>query len=185
MARNIKYSADIYTVYSRRVAIIAGVGFWTISRFKFWESAPRQSHTLKFNAIKTTPLFHTCVEITAGSFKHKLTMSMSKSELWSCVVKAMIRGYEYQSIWEAEIGETWRVSESIVTSVTPTLYNNSWTRPKKNVSYIFALFSKRRQYIFRKWLANATNSAFSVQHALWFILITPILLRWWDCTCSS
>ena len=28
------------------------------------------------------------------------------SELWSCVVEAMIRGYhEYQSIWEAEIGE--------------------------------------------------------------------------------
>ena len=119
-----------YIPYSRRVAIIADVGFWTISRFKFRESAPRQSHTLKFDAIKTTPLFfHTCVEITQGSF-----MSMSKSELWSCVVKAMIHGYEYQSIWEAEIGETWRVSESMVTSVTPTLYNNSWTRPKKNVT---------------------------------------------------
>ena len=26
------------------------------------------------------------------------------------------------------------------------------------------------------WLANATNSAFSVQYALWFISITPILL---------
>ena len=54
------------------------------------------------------------------------------------------------------------------------VFNNSWTRPKKNVSYMFALSSKRRQY--RKWLANATNSAFSVQHALWFISTTPILL---------
>lgn len=32
---------------------------------------------------------------------HALTLTMS--ELLSCVVKAMIRGYEYQSIWEAEV----------------------------------------------------------------------------------
>ena len=56
----------------------------------------RQSHTPKLDAIKTTPLlFHTCVEIIADSVKHELTMS----ELRSCVVEAMIRGYrEYQSI---------------------------------------------------------------------------------------
>ena len=55
------------------------------------------------DAIKTTPLFvHTYVQIIAGSVEHELTMS----ELRSCVVEAMIRGYhEYQSIWEAEVGE--------------------------------------------------------------------------------
>ena len=59
---------------------------------------------------KTTPLFfHRIypfkglgVDLYEASVKHELTMS----ELRSCVVEAMIRGYhEYQSIWEVEVGE--------------------------------------------------------------------------------
>ena len=78
---------------------------WDFELFRvlIFEDPLRQSHTLKLDAIKTTPLFfHTCVEIIADSVKHELTMS----ELRSCVMEAMIRGYhEYQSIWEAEVGE--------------------------------------------------------------------------------
>ena len=90
------------------------------------------------------------MEIIAGS---ELTMS----ELRSSVVETMIRGYhEYQSIWEAEIGENLtcirepgNVRDPYAVAVTKpkssTYY--SWTRPKKNVSYMFALSLKRRQYL--------------------------------------
>ena len=69
-------------------------------------------------------------------------------ELRSCVVEAMIRGYhEYQSIREAEIGEnltcTYEATDPYALAVT----KSGWTRPKKNVSYMFALSSKRRQYL--------------------------------------
>ena len=74
------------------------------------------------------------------------------SELRSCVVEAMIRGYhEYQSIWEIEVGENLtcirepgNVRDPYAVAVTkPKGFNNSWTRPKKNVSYnMFALSSK-------------------------------------------
>ena len=78
---------------------------WDFELFRvlIFEDPLRQGHTLKLDAIKTTPLFfHTCVEIIADSVKYELTMS----ELRSCVMEAMIRGYhEYQSIWEAEVGE--------------------------------------------------------------------------------
>ena len=79
------------------------MGFFTFLHFNFRGSALRQSHTLKLDAIKLTPLlFYTYVEIIADSVKYELTMS----ELRSCVVEAMICGYhEYQSIWEAEVGE--------------------------------------------------------------------------------
>ena len=75
------------------------------------------------------------------------------SELRSCVVEAMIRGYhEYQSIWEAEVGENLmciqepgnvRDPRALISMLSQTrVVNNSWTRPKKNVSYMFALSSK-------------------------------------------
>ena len=101
------------------------------------------------------------------------------SELRSCVVEVMIRGYhEYQSTWEAEIGENLtcilepgNVHDPYAVAVTKSesslarqplllgrrgwrarlirVFNNrlnSWTCPKKNVSYnMFALSSKRRQ----------------------------------------
>ena len=64
-------------------------------------------------------------------------------------MEAMIHGYhEYQSIWEAEIGENLtsirepgNVGDPYAVAVTKP----GWTRPKKNVSYMFALSSKGRQ----------------------------------------
>ena len=44
--------------------------------------------------------------------------------------------------------------------------------PRK-ISAICLLFLRKGG---SNWLANATNSAFSVQHALWFLSTTPILL---------
>ena len=74
------------------------------------------------------------------------------SELRSCVVEAMIRGYhEYQSIWEAEVGENLTCIREPGNVRDPYIrcschkirvFDNSWTRPKKNVTYMFALSSK-------------------------------------------
>ena len=106
------------------------------------------------------------------------------SELRSCVMEAMIRGYhEYQSIWKAEIGENLTCIREpgnvrdpyavvVIKSESSTIVGHV---PRK-ISAICSLFLRKGGSIFRKWLANATNSAFSVQHALWFISTTPILL---------
>ena len=68
------------------------------------------------------------------------------SELRSCVVEAMIRGYhEYQSIWEAEVGENLTCIREpgnvrdpygvhVYSCHKTRVFNNSWTRPRKNVS---------------------------------------------------
>ena len=97
------------------------------------------------------------------------------SELRSCIVEAMIRGYhEYQSIWEAEVGENLtcirepgNVRDSYAVAVTK----------RESSTIIVGHVSRKMSALFlRKWLANATMSAFSVQHALWFISTTPILL---------
>ena len=120
------------------------------------------------------------MEIIAGSVKHELTMS----ELRSCVVEAMIRGYhEYQSIWEAEVGENLtcirepgNVRDPYAVAVTKPESSTIVGHVPRKMSAICSLFLRKGGSIFRKWLANATNSAFSVQHALWFISTTPILL---------
>ena len=87
----------------------------------------------------------------------------------------MIRGYhEYQSIWEAEVGENLtcirepgNVRDSYAVAVTK----------RESSTIIVGHVSRKMSALFlRKWLANATMSAFSVQHALWFISTTPILL---------
>ena len=73
------------------------------------------------------------------------------SELRSCVVEAMIRGYhEYQSIWEAEIGENLtciREPGNIGDPYAVAITKPGWICPKENVSCMFALSSKRRQYL--------------------------------------
>ena len=92
------------------------------------------------------------------------------SELRSCVVEAMIRGYhEYQSIWEAEIGN---LCDPFTKPESSTIVGHV---PRK-MSAICSLFLRKGGSIFRKWLANATNSALSVRHASWFISTAPILL---------
>ena len=106
------------------------------------------------------------------------------SELRSCVVEAMIRGYhEYQSIWKAEIGENLtcirepgNVRDPYAVAVTKSESSTIVGHVPRKMSAICLLFLRKGGSIFRKWLANATNSAFSVQHALWFISTTPILL---------
>ena len=66
------------------------------------------------------------------------------SELRSCVVEAMIRGYhEYQSIWEAEVGENLtcvREPSNVRDpyAVAAGIFNDSWTHSKKDVSYMFS-----------------------------------------------
>ena len=108
------------------------------------------------------------------------------SELRSCVVEAMIRGYhEYQSIWKAEIGENLtcirepgNVRDPYAVAVTKSESSTIVGHVPRKMSaiHVCLLFLRKGGSIFRKWLANATNSAFSVQHALWFISTTPILL---------
>ena len=96
----------------------------------------------------------------------------------------MIRGYhEYQSIWEAEIGENLtcirepgNVRDPYAVAVTKPESSTIVGHVPRKMSAICSLFLRKGGSIFRKWLANATNSAFSVQHALWFISTTPILL---------
>ena len=123
------------------------------------------------------------MEIIAGSVKHEQTIF----ELRRCVVEAMIRGYhEYQSIWEAEIGENLtcirepgNVRDPYHTYAVAVIKPESSTivgHVPRKLSAICSLFLRKGGSIFRKWLANATNSAFSVQHALWFLSTTPILL---------
>ena len=100
------------------------------------------------------------------------------SELRSCVVEVMIRGYhEYQSIWEAEVGENLtcirepgNVRDPYAVAVTKPESSTIVGHVPRKMSAICSLF-------LRKWLASATNSAFSIQHALWFISTTPILLH--------
>ena len=106
------------------------------------------------------------------------------SELRSCVMEAMIRGYhEYQSIWKAEIGENLtcirkpgNVRDPYAVAVIKSESSTIVGHVPRKISAICSLFLRKGGSIFRKWLANATNSAFSVQHALWFISTTPILL---------
>ena len=96
------------------------------------------------------------------------------SELRSCGVEAMIRGYhEYQSIWEAEVGENLtcirepgNVRDPYAVAVTTPESSTIVGHVPRKMSALCSLF-------LRKWLANAT---FSVQRALWFISTTPILL---------
>ena len=106
------------------------------------------------------------------------------SKLRSCVMEAMIRGYhEYQSIWKAEIGENLtcirepgNVRDPYAVAVIKSESSTIVGHVPRKISAICSLFLRKGGSIFRKWLANATNSAFSVQHALWFISTTPILL---------
>ena len=114
------------------------------------------------------------MEIIADSVKHELIMS----ELRSCVVEAMIRGYhEYRSIWEAEIGENLTCirepGNPYAVAVTKPESSTIVAHAPRKISAVCSLFLRKGGSIFRKWLANAT---FSVQHALWFISTTPILL---------
>ena len=105
------------------------------------------------------------------------------SELRRCVVEAMIRGYhEYQNIWEAEIGENLtcirepgNVSDPYAVAVTKPEASTIVGHVPRKMSAVCSLFLRKGG---SDWLANATNSAFSVQHAyaLWFLSITPILL---------
>ena len=94
-----------------RVAIFTDVGFWSFSHFNFRGWALRQSHTPNFtnpDAIKPCPLvLHMHSKSSETGVKYKLYWAdLTMSELRSCVVEAMIRGYhQYQSIWEAEVGE--------------------------------------------------------------------------------
>ena len=79
------------------------------------------------------------------------------SELRSYVVEAMIHGYhEYQSIWEAEVGENLtcirepgNVGDPYAVAVTkPESSTIVGHVPRKmSASYIFVLSSKRRQYL--------------------------------------
>ena len=99
------------------------------------------------------------------------------SELRSCVVEAMIRGYhEYQSIWEAEVGENLTCIREPGNIRDP--YAVAVTKPESStiVGHVPRKMSAICSLFLRKWLANTTNSTFSVQHALWFISTTPILL---------
>ena len=87
-----------------------------------------------------------------------------------------------------KLEKTRRVSESPAMSVTPYhAYAVAVIKPESStiVGHVPRKTSAICSLFLRKWLANATNSAFSVQHALWFISTTPILLCWWDCACSS
>ena len=111
-------------------------------------------------------------------------MSEHRSELRSCVMEAMIRGYhEYQSIWKAEIGENLtcirepgNVRDPYAVAVIKSESSTIVGHVPRKISAICSLFLRKGGSIFRKWLANATNSAFSVQRALWFMSTTPILL---------
>ena len=96
----------------------------------------------------------------------------------------MIRGYhEYQGIWEAEVGENLtcirepgKVRDPYAVAVTKPESLIIVGHVPRKMSAICSLFLRKGGSIIRKWLANATNSAFSVQHSLWFISTTPILL---------
>ena len=87
------------------------------------------------------------------------------SELRSCVVEAMIRGYhEYQSIWEAEIGENLtcirepgNVRDPYAVAVTKPESSTIVGHVPRKMSAICSLFFQKGGSIFRKWLANATN----------------------------
>ena len=77
------------------------------------------------------------------------------SELRSCVVEAMIRGYhEYQSIWEAEIGN---LRDPYATAVTKPESSTIVGHVPRKMSAICSLFFQKGGSIYRKWLANATN----------------------------
>ena len=79
------------------------------------------------------------------------------SELRSCIVEAMIRGYhEYQSIWEAEIGEKLTCIREPGNPYAVAVTIDAVTKPesstivghvsrKMSATYMFALSSKRRQ----------------------------------------
>ena len=87
------------------------MGFWSFSRFNFRGWALRQSHTPNFtnpDAIKPRPLvLHVHSKSSENGMKYELYWAdLTISELRCCVVEAMICGYhDYQSIWEAEVGE--------------------------------------------------------------------------------
>ena len=111
------------------------------------------------------------------------------SELRSCVVEAMIRGYyEYQSIWKAEIGENLTCirepgnvrDPTLTVAVTkPASSTIVGHVPRKCQLYVHSFFEKEA-VSFENGLLTLHNfyyySAFSAQHALWFISTTPILL---------
>ena len=78
------------------------------------------------------------------------------SELRSCVVEAMIRGYhECQSIWEAKIGENLtcirepgNVRDPYAVAVTKSESSTIVGHVPRKMSAICSLFfSKRRQYL--------------------------------------
>ena len=87
------------------------------------------------------------------------------SELRSCVMEAMIRGYhDCQSIWEAEIGENLtcirepgNVRDPYAVAVTKSESSTIIGHVPRKMSAICSLFFQKGGSIFRKWLANATN----------------------------
>ena len=69
-----------------------------------------------------------------------------------------------------------RQSDPYAVAVTKSESSTIVGHVPRKISAICSLFLRKGGSIFRKWLANAANNAFSVQHPLWFISTTPILL---------